>query len=506
MSPLTILFTNIDMAYRSGTQVQTRNYALEMLRRSHRPIVYSPSIGAISEELKQKGIPCFEHVEDIVSNIDIIHGQHFQTTFEAIKYFPTKPAVYMCHDATVWFDEPPPLPCIRRYIAVDDAVYQRLTRDSQIEKRLVTTVYNRADIERFKPGAQLPGKPRRALVFAKNRQHVLCITQACKLRGIEATIVGNAFGKPIHSPETVMMDFDLVFASALTAMEAMATGRAVVVCDGRGLAGYCNSQKYSQWRNKNFGFLTLTQKLTVENFLNEIDNYDATEAIIVQQKMIAEGGVQAQCAELEQIYHDVIEEHSRVPLDPILASKAIAETERDWHPRTGKGYKTAHERQTRLEEERRQTFDIETIQCPDELSFGQQEHRMWWRPLKGFSIPEEAGVWTEAESASFEFFSPAARAFKISLFARPFIVLQKSEAIAFKLLVNGQVVGDYNFTSSDYFELQLDFTSPNANQLSLLTLTFNFAPLLSPHALGLNLDARKLGLFLRSLKVIPLAT
>src|SRR4029079_17666075 len=103
------------------------------------------------------------------------------------------------------------------------------------------------------PGPALPGKPRRALAFAqRTRGHLEAIRIACEARGIALEVFGGGAGRIADKPEDLMPEFDLVFASALTAMEAMACGRAVVVCDGRGLAGRGASHCFSDVRDTQY--------------------------------------------------------------------------------------------------------------------------------------------------------------------------------------------------------------------------------------------------------------
>src|SRR2546429_281603 len=85
--------------------------------------------------------------------------------------------------------------------------------------------------------------------------------------------------------------YDLVFASALTALEAMACGRAVVVCDGRGLAGFVSPERFAHWRSCNFGLRTLAPEVSTSGVLREIDAYDAGSAAEVGRRVRQEAGL-----------------------------------------------------------------------------------------------------------------------------------------------------------------------------------------------------------------------
>src|SRR5436305_3319391 len=118
---LIVLLTNITLNGRTGTEIQTRNIALTLAKRGHRPIVYSPQLGDIADELKYAGIPVLDDILLLRQPVDVIHGHHLPVTATAIAALPDTPAVFLCHDFVSWHDVPPGLPAIRRYLAVDEA-------------------------------------------------------------------------------------------------------------------------------------------------------------------------------------------------------------------------------------------------------------------------------------------------------------------------------------------------------------------------------------------------
>jgi hypothetical protein len=53
---LTVLVTNLILNGRSGTESVARNLALALRDLGHRPIVYSPRLGPIAEELRSSAV------------------------------------------------------------------------------------------------------------------------------------------------------------------------------------------------------------------------------------------------------------------------------------------------------------------------------------------------------------------------------------------------------------------------------------------------------------------
>ena len=269
------------MDSRSGTEIITRDLALGLLRRGHRPIVYTFAAGAIADELRCASVPVVTAIENVAEPIDVIHGHHTPCAAVAVARFPDTPAIFVSHDFYRWHDVPPRFPSITRYVAVDTTVASRLTSEHGIAPESVTIVLNGVDTSRFLAGPLLPQKPKRALAFAKNLGHIEAITEACKACDIQLDFVGRRVNRVIDTPEQILADYDLVFTSALSALEAMVCGRAVIVCDGRGLAGFVTPERFQAWRPLNFGFRTLLRKTLVEDLIAEIRLYDSQAAAAV---------------------------------------------------------------------------------------------------------------------------------------------------------------------------------------------------------------------------------
>lgn len=227
-SELRILITNMLMTGRTGTEVVTRDLALGLLRRGHKPVVYTPAIGPIGEEVRRAGIPVFDNVFDLSENLDLIHAHHLGPCAAALDRFPKVPAIFVCHDATAWHDAPPRLPSIRRHVAVSEVAAARLVSECCISPDGIEIILNGADTDRFLPGKELSNRPTRALAFARHPKLIQPVREACAAMGLTVDIVGYGVGAPIDRPEQMIPDYDLVFASGLTALEAMACRRAVI--------------------------------------------------------------------------------------------------------------------------------------------------------------------------------------------------------------------------------------------------------------------------------------
>ena len=234
---LTILITNIWLADRAGSEVVVRDLAVGLARRGHKPIVYSPTLGAVAAEIAARGIAVIDDLQKLAEAPDIVHGQHSIPAAEALIRFPDAPAIYVCHSFDMWLEAPVHFPQIGAYVAVDEACRDRLVHTEGIAPARVVILRNAVDLKRVPARPrELAAHPRSALAFAK-ACNVPQVAAACEKLGIAYHAIGQAAGRVVADPEQEMVKFDLVFTSARGALEALCCGCAVIVCDGRGLAG-----------------------------------------------------------------------------------------------------------------------------------------------------------------------------------------------------------------------------------------------------------------------------
>lgn len=349
LRPLSILITNLIMNSRTGTEILTRDLALGLLRRGHRPIVYTPSAGAIADELRRASVPVATTIENVAEPIDVIHGHHTPCAAVAVARFPNAPAIFVSHDFYAWHDVPPRFPSIKRYVAVDTTVAARLTSEHGISPEAVTIVLNGVDTSRFLAGPPLPPKPKRALAFAKNRGHIEAITEACKTCHIQLDFVGRAAQRIIDAPERILADYDLIFASALSALEAMVCGRAIIVCDGRGLAGFVTPERFQAWRPLNFGFRTLLRKISVEDLITEIGLYDSNAATAVGVQAREEASLDRMISRYLALYQEALAAPGATERREEELALATARHLERWSPRSDRAWPWMREREKLLD-------------------------------------------------------------------------------------------------------------------------------------------------------------
>jgi hypothetical protein len=321
-----VLIATTGLSGRGGTDLYARDLALALLRFGWLPIVYSTQSGPVADELRRATIPVVGHLDDCLAQPDIIHGQHTVETLAALTRFPEVPAVFFCHDSLNWHSIPPHSPRIRAYIAVDRNCRDRMMFEHGIPEESIRVLTNSVDLRRFAQRPPLPAVPRRAVVFsnaARENTWAAPIRSACTRRGIELDVIGESSGHFVARPEETLRQYDVVFAKARCALEGLAVGASVIVCDHAGFAGMVTTHNRAQWQQLNFGTRTLQHPITAERVLEALEQYDPADAAIVTQSIRAASGADVRAAELIALYEEVLS----VPTD-VSAADVLHATSR----------------------------------------------------------------------------------------------------------------------------------------------------------------------------------
>jgi hypothetical protein len=290
--------------------VYVRDLAAWLLDRGHSPVVYGPNLGETATQLQRLTIPVTDDLTTISAAPDVIHGNSAAETMTALLHFPSAPAIFVCHSWRGTLAKPPRFPRLLHYVAVDDTCADRLLFEEGISADEMTVLLNGVDTARFQARtAPLPASPRRALVFgnaAHAATHQGVIREACARAGIEVDVIGQAAGTAVEEPEKALGQYDLVFAKAKCALEAMASGAAVILCDVAGLGGMVRASEVARLRRLNFGVRALSEPLSEDAILREIESYDAADATKASELIRETASTDLLHQQLLELYERVI--------------------------------------------------------------------------------------------------------------------------------------------------------------------------------------------------------
>jgi hypothetical protein len=295
-----------------------------MQKAGHAPMIWAPLVDpSVASQVVASGIPVVSRFDELPDTPDIIHGHHHLETVQALRQFPDVPAIFVCHSGYWWHDAPPRHPRLRHYVGVDEFCRQRLVDADWIDPRRISVIWNAVDMDRHWQRPPLPDRPQRALIFSNYAgpdTHVEAVQEACRRMGIHLDIVGSGVGNLSATPEDVLPAYDLVFAKARCAIEGMASGCAVILCDTTGLGAMVTTTSVKRLRPWNFGFRVLQRPLDAELIAQEIQRYDAGDAGQVSAYMRSHAGLQDGVERYVAIYRSVLSEQPAV------------EDDADWYP------------------------------------------------------------------------------------------------------------------------------------------------------------------------------
>ena len=319
-----ILITNVTLATRTGTETALRDLAVGLAAAGQKPMVYSPELGGLADEIRAAGIPVFSRLHDAPEEPDIVHGNHHVETVAALLHFRNARGLFVCHDRRAHMSAPPRMSRIMRYVAVDYNCLERLTDEYRIPEHLTRVIYNAVDTGRFLPRPPLPPRPQRALVFsnyAGPATHVDAIEQACRLLNLPVDTVGSGAGSGSSAPELVLGKYDLVFAKARCALEAMAVGAAVVLSDTTGLGPLVTAAEVADLRPWNFGARLLRDALDPDAIARQVLRYDAADAAAVSGYIREQARLSGALRQHLDLYDELMEE----PLAATTADRELDE-------------------------------------------------------------------------------------------------------------------------------------------------------------------------------------
>jgi hypothetical protein len=322
-----VLITNATLTIPSGTDTYIRDLAGALRRAGHEVAAYSNILGEAAQILRDAGVTVVDDPAALPWTPDVLHCHHNTEAMTALLHFPAVAAVFVAHGWTEWFDVPPRHPRVRRYVGVDGPTRDVLVLRHEIPAERVRLIPNFVDLERYRPRGPLPARPGRALVlshYAREDTHLPTVREACARRGLVLDVMGYGVGRPVRQPERVLGDYDIVFAKGRAALEAIAVGAAVVVCDAFGVGPMVTTENVKVLRTLEGSFLDWFSPLGVDALLREIDRYDPADAAEVARWVRSVAGAERAAAELVSLYQQARDELAREGLDPVADARAAA--------------------------------------------------------------------------------------------------------------------------------------------------------------------------------------
>ena len=302
---LRILITNNTLAKPAGTELSVLDYATSLRARGHEVAAYSQHLGEIAERLRGAGVVVIDDLKQLPWRPGIIHGHHeWETTVAALR-FADVPVVSFCRGPYNWQEAPCLAPNVVLWAAVDEACRDRLVSQHGVPADKVELVLNGIDLERFAPRTEPVASVRRVLIFsnyASEQNYVPAVRAACEKLGAELTVVGAAAGNLHPRPQEILGGFDVVFAKGKAALEALAVGCAVVVCDAAGLGPLVTLENFETLRRLSFGNPCMTEPVESGRVAARFADVTAEKTRGVSDGVRATCGIANTIGRLESVY------------------------------------------------------------------------------------------------------------------------------------------------------------------------------------------------------------
>lgn len=307
-----VLFSNISLLSRSGSETFLWDLVRGLQGRGWECGIYTPRTGAIADEFRRLNVPVWRNLDEITMEPDVLHCQHTLESLALKERFPNTPALFMVHGSCSWHDTTPGGERWSALVAVDDPCRERIMRETGLSEDQIHVVFNSVDTSRFQPRDPLPESPLKAAIFtsyAVNDDHVKTTRELCARLGIALDELGPAAGRPVTEPELWLPRYDLVFGKARCALEAMATGAAVILIGAEGVGEMVTPENFSGFRRRNFGHSLLRPGMDPCFLEEQVKRYSSAGARQVQEM------VRSTCS-LDGMVEAFVELYSQLPAFP----------------------------------------------------------------------------------------------------------------------------------------------------------------------------------------------
>lgn len=268
-----ILYTNNTLSQPAGTELAVRDLCLEMRRRGHEVAAFSMQHGRVAEMLREAEITLAARLDEVPFVPDVIHGHHeWETSLAALRW-PECPVISFCRGLEGWQEAPCLAPNVSRWVAVDEPCRGRLLRTPGVQPTRVELILNGINLERFRGGVDLELRGERAMIlsnYATADNFAAVVVEGCRKAGVICEVVGAGVGRAVADPERLMAQQAVVFAKGKVALEALACGCAVIVCDERGLGPLVTPANFEGLRRESFGFPCMTDPVTEEGVMSRL--------------------------------------------------------------------------------------------------------------------------------------------------------------------------------------------------------------------------------------------
>jgi hypothetical protein len=309
-----ILMTQRSLMQWAGSEMFTIEVSKELNRRGHQVAIFCPRIGDPARIIYASGVAIKSRLDELPWEPEIIHGQHHLQTAAALSFFTDVPAVYYCHGLMPWVERVLSHPRIRNYVMMCEWMVSPVATEFGIPRDCISAIPNFVNTTRFSEVRKPPDRLRRALLFGGGlpANELVRLERACSAEGLSLDKIGYAYKNPQERPESLLLEYDLVFAVGRCAIEAISCGCAVIpIVPGQG-GHLVTTENFSSWVYSNFIpiYGTSSTRIDVEWLKSELSRYSPETTSEVTAMLRASHNLSGGVGCIEEIYEKTLRDHA----------------------------------------------------------------------------------------------------------------------------------------------------------------------------------------------------
>lgn len=324
---MNILITNQSLAVRAGTEPYVRDLARALQSLGHMVFGYSSDPGQPERLLERDLIAVATDLENLPIRPDVIHANHHLDAFTALTALPGVPAIYQEHGG-LWQDMPPVHPRIHHHLAPSRRFAGTMAANGHLPGSRVSVFPLAVDGARFGRIREPVATPRRALCinkyFGEDSRVIQMVKDAAARRGLALDFAGREFGCKHEEAESILPEYDVVFAGGQAAAEALACGCAVVTMGSAGLGGMVTPDNFECLRDAGFDPEPGASPVDSDDLADLLGGYAAENCLSLARRIRVESDFPAAVQRLIGLYEEVMERQKSAVTDVLAEMSATA--------------------------------------------------------------------------------------------------------------------------------------------------------------------------------------
>ena len=267
-----------------GAETYLLTVAEQLERLGHEVLIHSEELGEMGEEARSRGLRVTDRLGDLPERCDAVLVQDSVTSPLLAERYPEAPQVFVSHGIAYDWMLPPQLPgLVSAVVAMNERVAARVRASATAPE--VARLRQPIDLERFAPRGTPRARPRRLVAVGNYlrgpRREVLA--DVCAELGIEFRQIG-AHGDRAHArPELEIADADIVVGYGRSALEGMASGKAVYVFDHTGGDGWITAHSYEALEANGFAGTGTSQVVDAARLRSDLRAYDPEFGLVARE-------------------------------------------------------------------------------------------------------------------------------------------------------------------------------------------------------------------------------